>query len=754
MQELIFGNADSHDKGKSVLVFTLNHKKLVFKYKNLEICNAVSEFYKCLEKMDDSFSFYNIRRIVHGTFAIEEFAAYKETENEDALHRYYYRFGQLVMVMYVLGATDLHLENVIAVNDYPVPIDLETVFQNERSIKKDGSAASNLIRELNDGILESSLLPNIYWNRNKKNEIEMSALAGKEQKLPFDVLQLENDSDGIMKMTYRPFIMEGSENLPALQGVKVGYEEYADDIIAGFSDSYHIILNNKSCLTEILEKLFSEKVVRNVLKSTQKYCDILQFSYHPSCMTNYLNREKLMENLWAYPYDNPEAIKFEVQQILDNDIPIFYNNTSSRDLFTKDEKIENYYGAPAMSKILERAERISEHDFVRQRDLLYLALGKYKGEKRTISVTGTENMDIYSQALGIADYIADNAVVGTRRFDITWPSISAAENNAWFLRPMSYSYYDGVVGIYLMYYALEGSTNINKYQNILYRAENMLFSKVPVIHNHEAYIDAVSILYALCCKIKSENNGRDKLFAYKVLKQICDFYRKNKESFTNEWLFGKASLLNLLLTYYEIADRKEAAELACEVAKDISCEKMEGAGFAHGYAGTLYSLLRFIEMNEGYAQELSGKLLWYRQQLKSFGAAIGEDYSWCKGWGGIGLTLLKTYKVYGGGAEDEHKMLAETAEKSLSAELEDDCLCHGDFGLAEFIFYIIEHGMVGEAADKYKNKIKQICLKNQYRIRGMETFPSFDLMTGMAGLAFGYIRGINLAAPKVLLLEV
>ena len=168
MQELIFGNADSHDKGKSVLVFTLNHKKLVFKYKNLEICNAVSEFYKCLEKMDDSFSFYNIRRIVHGTFAIEEFAAYKETENEDALHRYYYRFGQLIMVMYVLGATDLHLENVIAVNDYPVPIDLETVFQNERSIKKDGSAASNLIRELNDGILESSLLPNIYWNMNKK----------------------------------------------------------------------------------------------------------------------------------------------------------------------------------------------------------------------------------------------------------------------------------------------------------------------------------------------------------------------------------------------------------------------------------------------------------------------------------------------------------------------------------------------------------------------------------------------------------
>ena len=118
------------------------------------------------------------------------------------------------------------------------------------------------------------------------------------------------------------------------------------------------------------------------------------------------------------------------------------------------------------------------------------------------------------------------------------------------------------------------------------------------------------------------------------------------------------------------------------------------------------------------------------------------------------MTLLKTYKVYGGGAEDEHKMLAETAEKSLSAELEDDCLCHGDFGLAEFIFYIIEHGMVGEAADKYKNKIKQICLKNQYRIRGMETFPSFDLMTGMAGPAFGYIRGINPAAPKVLLLEV
>lgn len=754
LQELVFGNADSHDGGKSVLVFTLNNKKLVFKYKNLEICNAVSEFYKCLEKMDGSFSFYDIRRIVHGTFAIEEFVTYKETENEDALHRYYYRFGQLVMVMYVLGATDLHLENVIAVNDYPVPIDLETVFQNERSIKRDGSAMSNLIHKLNDGILESSLLPNIYWNMNKKNEIEMSALAGKEQKLPFDVLQLENDSDGIMKMTYKPFIMEGSENLPTLQGVKVGYEEYVDDIIAGFSDSYHIILSNKSCLAENLEKLFSEKIVRNVLKSTQKYCDMLQYSYHPSCMTNYLNREKLMENLWAYPYDNPEAIKFEVRQILDNDVPIFYNNTSSRDLLTKDEKIKSYYEAPAISKILERAERISEYDFVRQSNLLYLALGKYKGEKQTISITGKENMDVYSQALGIADYIADHAIAGTRCLDITWPSISATEHNTWFIRPMSYSYYDGVVGIYLMYYALQSSKNINTYQNILYRVENMLFSKVPVIMNHETYIDAISILYALCYKIKSENNGRNKLFAYNVFKQIRDFYRKNKESFTNEWLFGRASLLNLLLTYYEIAGREEAAELAYEVAKDISCEKMEGAGFAHGYAGTLYSLLRFIEIKEGYAQELYEKLLWYRQQLKSIAAVTGEDYSWCKGWAGIGLTLQKTYKVYGGGAKDEYKMLAEIAEKSLSADLKDDCLCHGNFGLAEFISYMIEHGMVGEAANKYKNKVDQICLKNQYCIRGMETFPSFDLMTGMAGLVFGYIRGINAKAPKVLLLEV
>ena len=103
---------------------------------------------------------------------------------------------------------------------------------------------------------------------------------------------------------------------------------------------------------------------------------------------------------------------------------------------------------------------------------------------------------------------------------------------------------------------------------------------------------------------------------------------------------------------------------------------------------------------------------------------------------------------------DEHEMLAEIVENSLLAELKDDCLCHGNFGLVEFISYMTEHGMVGGAKNKYKNKADQIYLKKQYCIRGMETFPSFDLMTGMAGIAFGYLRRINETAPNVLLLEV
>ena len=47
------------------------------------------------------------------------------------MERFYRRAGHLLCLMYVSSSTDFHDENLVACGEFPVPIDLETVFNPE-----------------------------------------------------------------------------------------------------------------------------------------------------------------------------------------------------------------------------------------------------------------------------------------------------------------------------------------------------------------------------------------------------------------------------------------------------------------------------------------------------------------------------------------------------------------------------------------------------------------------------------------------
>jgi lantibiotic modifying enzyme len=55
-----------------------------------------------------------------------EVVEYLPCQNQEEIKRYYQRAGQLLCLLYVLGANDCHNENLIACGEYPVLVDLET----------------------------------------------------------------------------------------------------------------------------------------------------------------------------------------------------------------------------------------------------------------------------------------------------------------------------------------------------------------------------------------------------------------------------------------------------------------------------------------------------------------------------------------------------------------------------------------------------------------------------------------------------
>lgn len=173
------GKGDSHDHGKTVIQFQIQEKSLIFKFKNLEIGERFNALLTYLEGLDPTLSFYKIKRIVQPTFTIEERVAHQECRDEDEVTKFYQEYGQLLAIVYWLGSTDLHMENVIASGAHPVLIDVETLIRPE--MFKQTKKPSRQIRIEKQSVLVTGLVPQ---KKQWKRVLEMDALSGTEQKLP------------------------------------------------------------------------------------------------------------------------------------------------------------------------------------------------------------------------------------------------------------------------------------------------------------------------------------------------------------------------------------------------------------------------------------------------------------------------------------------------------------------------------------------------------------------------------------------
>lgn len=92
-----------------------------------------------------------------------------------ATTEYYRRFGAVLALTWLLGARDLHMENVIATRHGPVPIDLETVLSAPPgAARRDaGRIASDI---LTDSVLGSGMLP--MHTTVADTELDVSVLTG------------------------------------------------------------------------------------------------------------------------------------------------------------------------------------------------------------------------------------------------------------------------------------------------------------------------------------------------------------------------------------------------------------------------------------------------------------------------------------------------------------------------------------------------------------------------------------------------
>ncbi|EOI00262.1 type 2 lantibiotic biosynthesis protein LanM [Enterococcus haemoperoxidus ATCC BAA-382] len=761
---LKMGAGDSHDQGKSVAILTFgNGIDVVYKPKNLMIGARFDSFVQEVNTMEPAFDFYLTTKIVKENYTFEERLIYSECLTQDEITHYYRQFGQTVALVYLLNGNDFHLENVLAFGKYPVLIDLETIIQNHFPMPDSENAIVKVMQENGESVVMSGLVPIYLFEERAEADVEgatkgiqLSALSGGEQKLPYKVLKLINFDSVNMQFMYQEHITDAAENIPLFNGEKVDFVPYIDTIIEGFKEFSAFAMENKETLAHLAEKTFSDCLVRNVIKTTQSYGDLLDYSTHPTCMIDYIEREKLFENLWMHGYSNSKPVPYEVRDMLQHDVPIFFNPTSTKDLIaSQGEIIKDMYLEKAIDLEVLRLKNYSKIEEDQQLDYLKTSFGLYHStdlQKKTIPLKEqTHQVNFLDGALAVGEAVLDAAFLGEE--SIAWKDIEETSPDNYVVNVMNENFYDGISGMYLYFSELYHVTNEQKFQKPYELAEAL------VLKLEEDYVDSVSAFYGsfaavypLLYSYSYTHNLKLLKAAESIAAHYMTSYEKEKiESY--DWNGGTASIIKVFVHLYQVTKKERYVAFAKQLLLDLDLTKITQGGFAHGYSGVIHAANSLLKVEKDPEITLLIKKCLVKERTTFDPVQKGwldlrptppmVNDLWCYGSTGIGLAYLDLLKS---GFEDSR--LAEevqiAAERLIQQEKRDDCLCHGNFGDLEFL---IEYGKTTWATQQQKEHIK-MKVKNAYQkihegnyiFEGLPTIPKYGLFTGLSGIGHQLLR--------------
>ena len=761
--DIQLGNGDSHDSGRSVALFTLGTTKIVYKPKNLQLAHPFDTLLTMFNK--GGFDFHTPKRLIREHYAFEQFIEYESCTEEHEIRSFYKNYGNIIGLIYMINGNDLHFENIIAKGRYPTIVDIETIIQNCPPIFMGEGAMVQAKNKLLDSILISGLLTmSLYKDRSQdgKSSVDLSALNGGGQKIPFKVLKAQNYGTDEMKFDYDDHHIAYSSNIPKLNNERVNYENYKDEIIVGLKEFLHYILEHKSFVIDQLSALFGRIIVRNVVRSTQRYVDLLSFSYHPSCMVDMIEREKVLENLWAYPFLKKECAKYEKQDMMVGDVPQFFNDIHSTNLITTNkEQIQDVYPTSSFKRMIEKIEELDEENIETQLMLLKIKLDKYdKFEWRNTIVAETSNeksfeVNYETEIIDIANTLIHKAVQCEQTNTVTWLDIQDKGN--WELETLNNNLYDALPGVFLFFSAFCKAFSQEKYIAFKRKIKNtMLLLPVndKVVSSFEG---RGSLLYPLMV----DYILHDEESSLEIAKQIADVIIASKAQIhTAEWIGGSASLIVNFINLYELTTEQKYKQFAMKLGKELN-EKSSTSftGFAHGFSGVYYALDRLNQYSKGYFTNKIKQLISLEDE--DFDTSVGcwidkrENKTldkWCHGVTGIALARLNVTTV------PQHLRELEEIVMTHKQTKVDDSLCHGNMGTIEVLYQLYIKTREDHLLRTMEHELREIIVKKQkyrrFSVQGTYTFPCIGLFTGLSGIGFQLLRYLYPESiPNVLLFE-
>lgn len=743
------GAGDSHQQSKTVILLEVNGKKVVYKPRNLKIAIAYNSFLDWINENFKGLEMKCVNGLYFEEFAVEEFVQNVNCLNDTQIRNYYIRYGYILAISYLLRANDLHYENLIAYGEYPMLIDLETIFQSYVETNFGDSAALNVRKKyVMDSLASTALLPLVAFSDTDNSGFDISALGGGLEDSEYKKMTAININTIDMRYEKINFqIVHDALNLPKMEDKKIDFKSFKHFIIDGFENLMTFFLAKKEYLLSndsVIDK-FSDKINRTVIKNTERYQDLLSYSNHPNYCEKMKNKEKLLENLWSYPYKNKMVVLEEYEDMLINDIPIFFGKPNSTSLYSsRGREVKNFFSETGLNLVKQRILNLTNDEVELQLDVIKVNFGFYdnivsssKQQKKYLS-TPNLNIDYEYEAKQIADKLLSNAILNKKGDEICYPSVNF-ENSSWQIDAMNESLYEGTSGMGLFFlecYKRFGEEEYYKaYKKLIQSSITM--SKYTI--HDTAFAGMLSIVFPVLCEIS--------MFGTSIFEgNIREAFKHMRISLYNidsiDWITGLSGILGLSIeAYYCLADPfylEIAEQLANEILLRQNQNNFSKTGFGHGNTGVAYALVKAYELfsSEIYL-DCAKKLIVDEDIMFELST---QKTSWC--WGAVGTGLgrlaIKDSLPTGIGKLSEFVY-------SLSKDFKfDDCICHGNMGDIELLRRYMLEFSDEEVVNIFDKKIKSIFAykisSGNFSLTELKQVKSLGLFTGISGIGYELLK--------------
>jgi len=794
VQSIEGAGSDPHRNGRSVRIITFdNGDRLVYKPRSFAIDVAWSALLAWARRRDPDLDLQAPAVWNRGEYGWAEFIRHTPCEDLEAVSRFYRRTGMLACLLHALMGTDFHNENLIACGEYPVPVDLETLFSPITRQHGPRSVADRYLKS----VMRTAFVPE--WESMGSAAVDISGIGapatsqGGGQMLSWkhpntDHMHLCKQYSTLDASLNWPFLSNGPDSSPSTFEAA----DYVEHVVAGFELAYRSLLRNQAELLAEDGPLsdFKKCKVRLIMRPTQVYVRLLNRSLTPRLLRNGIDRSLELEAVTRHVLSSNEThgcrefARGELNSLEQLDVPYLEVPVDGMDVETGSAGITRGLLAEASySAVVNYLSNLSESNLQQQTTLLRGAFAARALEVRRsgrpefperIACDALPAPALLDEARRIAAEM-DVHLIRDEQQGAQWIGLESMRDiNRYRLQPLGSSLYDGLSGISLFYGALYSITRAESAREKALAAIGVVRERLGRNEGLGGGFGIGGTVYALVTLARLLGDSSLITDAARLSRLVTEEMIAADDVL--DVVRGAAGEILGHLALYKVTGDQAVLKVARLCGEHLLArQKQIGdyrcwttvadrplAGFSHGAAGIAYALLQLnaVEPRNEFVVAAREAIEFERSVFSPEHDNWGDfrngesteetsyGLSWCHGAPGIGLARLGCLEL------DDHPAILEDIEAALrcvdkNPVWPNDTLCCGEFGICEML---LEADRPDLALERASGVIEAAVRRRKTHQHGFilgactpEGSLSYGLFQGLAGIGYSLLR---LAYPK------